>query len=266
LLGSGNALADDPVRPEDPLRQKRLELLESRVDRFQFAVADQSDKELKRGGKPILRWSNPVRDFVNDGVTFLILEGERPRAILSVWARSRDPKLESGEVLWEAASLSEDPLSCRHGDRMLWSPKTGGIVGQPIAGAPQPLPRATQRLVQMRELARRFTAVSQKAGSPHDLRLLTQPLYRYSGEAAGGLDGAIFAFVEGNDPELLLLVEAVADRKDHRWQFSLARMTTFPLNVRLDEREVFAVEAYSRTTSKLEDPFREGVDEPFSLE
>jgi hypothetical protein len=72
---------------------------------------------------------------------------------------------------------------------------------------------------------------------------LTQPLYRFEDEKAGVLDGALFAFVVSNDPELFLLLEAVSDGKGGAaaWRFSLARMSSLPETVRLDDKEVWSV-------------------------
>jgi len=267
LTPSTYGRADEPTRSEDSVRQKRLKLLQSRVDQFQIETADQDRGELQRGKQPILRWSNPVRDFVNDGVTYLFFEGERPQAVVTVWARSPEANLESGEVLREFVSLSGKPLICRREDRELWSPKTGGLVEQTLADAPPPAARPAQRLAQMRDLARRFQATSYKMDSPNELRLLTQPLYRYQDEAVGILDGALFAFAEGNDPEALLLLEAVAgdDGKDSKWRYTLARMTTYRIAVRLDDREVFTANPYWTGPRKPDDPYVEAKDGTFTL-
>ena len=37
---------------------------------------------------------------------------------------------------------------------------------------------------------------------------LSQPLYRYGGDDSGVLDGGLFVFVQGTDPEVFLLIEA----------------------------------------------------------
>ncbi|HZN36688.1 MAG TPA: hypothetical protein VFB80_22820 [Pirellulaceae bacterium] len=260
------ARAEDPVKP-DEVRQKRLELLLARVDEFQLEVAGQEGGQLKRGAQPILRWSNPVRDFLNDGVIFLFLERSRPRAIVTVWARSPEATLQSGELWREFVSLSAQPLACSRGGRVLWSPKTGGLVEQPVAGAPAPAGKPAQRLVQMREIARRFQATSYKMESPFELRLLTQPLYRYEDEAAGILDGALFSFAEGNDPEVVLLLEAMAGAggKEAAWRYSLARMTSYRVVVRLDGREVFSAVPYWKNPRGPSDPYFEASDGPFTL-
>src|SRR5688572_24776291 len=99
LLQCRGSSADDPPPSADPLRQKRLELLQSRVDELHLALDGEAEKELQRGKQPILRWSNPVRDFVNDGVAFLFLDGERPRAVMNARARGPEAPLVSGEIL-----------------------------------------------------------------------------------------------------------------------------------------------------------------------
>ena len=59
-----------------------------------------------------------------------------------------------------------------------------------------------------------------------EMRLLAQPIYRYqlSGSPdSPTLDGAIFVFVEGTDPEAYLLLEATGTERPV-WQFAFARM------------------------------------------
>lgn len=263
---SADSRAGEPARSDESVRQKRLELLQWQVDQFEIEMKE-PDRKLIRGKQPILRWSNPVREFVNDGVTFLFLEGERPRVILTVWARSSEASLESGTLFRESVSLSGQPMTCWRDGRVLWSPKAREDVDQTLAAAPSPAERPSQRLAQMRELARRFRAMTYKMGSPNELRLLTQPLYRYQDEAAGILDGALFAFAEGNDPEALLLLEATVagDGKEHKWRYTPARMTTYRVDVRLDDRTVFAVDPYWQVARKPESPYVEAEDGPFSL-
>lgn len=267
LLAFQPCAADEPAA-DASLRQRRLDFLLSRVDEFQLETAESPPRPLKRGEQPVLRWSNPVREHLNDGVTFLFFEGRRARAIVTVWVKSRESSLESGEQWRECISLSPKPLACRRGGRVVWSPKSGSLVEQPIAAAPPPAARATQRLTQMRQLARRFYAANYKDASPNELRLLSQPLYRYPEETAEVLDGALFAFAEGNDPEALLLLEAVTleGDKGHDWRYTLARSTSFRTVVRLDDREVISFEPYYRRPRTPNDAYLEANDGPFSLD
>jgi hypothetical protein len=206
---------------------------------------DPADKEpFRLTAEPVLHYSNAEREIGSlDGLTYLWLAGERPVAAVSLSIRRL-----KYEVYHEFTSFVGQPLLCRSGDSIVWSPKTGGLLAQPIADAPVPAEGKPQRLVQIRALARRFTAncYHSRTDEPTELRLLTQPLYRYADAQQGIVDGAMFAFVVSNDPELFLVVEAVkADGgTEPRWQYSLARMSSQKLTVRLDDKEAWSVGNY----------------------
>ncbi len=115
----------------------------------------------------------------------------------------------------------------------------------------------------MRTLARRFTATcyNSKTDEPTILRLLPQPLYRFEDAKAGVLDGALFAFVVSNDPELFLLLEAARDggKGAAAWRFSLTRMSSLRETVRLDDKEVWSVPNYyqDRAEDRKTGPYTE---------
>ena len=59
------------------------------------------------------------------------------------------------------------------------------------------------------------------------------------------IDGAVFAFVQGNDPEALLLIEVhSAGTGEPRWRYAVARCTTWAVDVELDGKPVFHVPRY----------------------
>ena len=59
-------------------------------------------------------------------------------------------------------------------------------------------------------------------GNQWELRLLPTPIYHYENTEGELLDGAMFAFVRGTDPDLWLLIEARAIDGGHQWQYGLA--------------------------------------------
>ena len=69
------------------------------------------------------------------------------------------------------------------------------------------------------------------------LRLLTQPVYR---SESTDRDGALFAFVEGTDPEVFLLIEARAGDKGQTWHYALARMNSVEFRVAHRGHEVWS--------------------------
>ena len=64
----------------------------------------------------------------------------------------------------------------------------------------------------MRAIADEFNGRGRlrRPGVDRDLRLLTTPIARYGKAGGDPEDGALFAFVEGTDPEVFLFVEARA--------------------------------------------------------
>ncbi|HEV3023385.1 MAG TPA: hypothetical protein VGX76_13000, partial [Pirellulales bacterium] len=122
-----------------------------------------------------------------------------------------------------------------------------------IPDAPAPETTRVGRLRQMKSLAEQFqsTLVGWKADNTdrEELRLLPRPLFRYEVDEAADVtnaivDGAVFAFVMGTDPESLLSIEAVVDGKMMNWQYAFARRTSGELEGRLDGRVVWKAPRY----------------------
>src|SRR5262249_6419104 len=60
-------------------------------------------------------------------------------------------------------------------------------------------------------------------------------------EADRLVDGAIFAFAQGTDPEILLVLEARSEKGKPIWQYALARFSDLPLVVKHKDTEVWRV-------------------------
>ena len=73
------------------------------------------------------------------------------------------------------------------------------------------------------------------------LRLLTTPVARYGKAGVVPEDGALFAFVEGTDPEVFLFVEARKGVNGPEWQYACAPMSCWPLKVEHKGRNVWEV-------------------------
>jgi len=233
---------------EDAGRKEQQAFLKERAAELSLYRGTAGTEPLKLTAEPVLRYSNAEREIGSlDGLTFLWLVGQRPAAAVSLSVR----RVRS-EVYRECTSFSDGPLECRSGESTVWSPKTGGLLAQPLSDAPTPAAGKAQRLAQMRALARRFTArcFDSRTHEPTELRLLPQPLYRYADEPANILDGGLFAFVVSNDPELFLLLEAAsADAtSEPSWRYSLARMSSLRETVRLDDKEVWVASNFYRDT------------------
>lgn len=168
--------------------------------------------------QPLLKWSNPLRS-AQRGITFVWTTAGRPRLVCCTFP---DTTLTTHEF----QSLGDVPITVQSatGNSRTFAPPSSftAMPDAPIPAANRPL-----RLAQMRRLAGRFSA--HVTAENQDTRLLTQPIYRYPKDA--DVDGAMFAFVQGTDPECLVLFEATEDG----WQYRIARMTAVYLRVRLDD-------------------------------
>ena len=108
-----------------------------------------------------------------------------------------------------------------------------------------PAKSASARLSQLRAISRDFAAdVTIWTGTNHNLRLLTQPLVRYGKGSGELIDGAIFAYSRLTDPDVLLVIEARAEKgREPRWEYALARMHGGKLRVRYRDEEVWTADA-----------------------
>jgi hypothetical protein len=216
-----------------------LELTSDEAGKYSFVIGGDAGRAVKLQAEPILRWSNPAVGEVHGNV-FLWTNDARPAAVGSLF-KWFTPHTHTSH---EFHSLTEASLVGRYDGREVWSAANPGVSFAPLASAPLRAATAAQRLLQMKRLAKDFAATKhERDGAQQELRLLTQPIYRYAAPAQELLDGALFVFVQGTDPEVFLLLEARGREGQEAWQFALARMNGVGFNVRYQDREVWSVEA-----------------------
>ncbi len=232
------------VDEPDAARRKRLMELH-RGDALEYMMyRDSSRKEkLELQKEPVYVWSNPVRHS-QDGAVFLWTSHGRAEAIGTIFSSAAGGKR---GVAHEFHSLSVSTLDIvRQGThKNVWQPRGPGIRLAPIEQAPPPAGSRTQRLGQMRSLAREFAATTRDAQDNRwKLRLLSQPLYRYESTDPDVPDGALFAFVTsaGTDPEALLIIEVRSPQPGTLpvWHRGVARFTDLELTVHYKGDEVFS--------------------------
>lgn len=135
----------------------------------------------------------------------------------------------------------------------IWNPTRPGVVLKPITGAPKPAETAEQRLIQMRELAKGFTAEMElDFKTKHTLRLLSKPLARYGKTGAGVLDGVLLSYVLTTDPEVYLLIEARDGKDGPGWQYAFAPEASAPLRCSWKGSPVWDFPADSRNFDPTE--------------
>jgi hypothetical protein len=175
--------------------------------------------------------------------------------MMVVWAHNGRPVAMAsiypwlGQMSHEFDSLSrENKVIARARDRVIWSPQTAGVEFKEVPGSPKPTRTPAERLRQMKAIAERFKATMtgwQADNSDQEaLRLLPRPLYRYDLTKAKDpdpnlRDGALFGYVMGTDPEVVLLLEAIGTAEKANWQYALVRSTSGGLEVKLGNEVVW---------------------------
>lgn len=231
----GPSLAQDEARSQ---RGKWAPVFQKHAEEYEIAaLGDGPDNAgATLVAEPLLRWWQPIRGG-DDGALYLWVRGGRPVVAMTFFTL----KDNDGQrwIVHEHQSLCESPLAGAWQGRPQWHTPAPGARREPLPEAPAPADSPAARLRQMQAIVRDFSAeTTDYNGSRWPLRALAKPLYRYQADDPDLLDGALFAFVQGTDPEILLLLEARRDGGSARWTYALARLTDLNLSVRLKDRTV----------------------------
>jgi hypothetical protein len=236
-------------------REATSKLIEADLPQWKLWSDGDRERGLVLEAKPVLRWTNPGVGRVY-GDVYIWTRNGRPEAVMSFY-KAWQPKY---DFTSEMHSLSLTEISAERDGVLLWQPHKAGITLNAVPEAAKPAESPTRRLQQMRELAGRFSArlVDKRInleGERQELRLLTQPLYRYRSTDPELLDGALFGIVMGTDPEVFLLLEARQSGDARTWQYGLARMNIDPIAVSYMDKEVWRVEE-AQYPGPIDAPYR----------
>jgi hypothetical protein len=190
----------------------------------------------------VIRWRNVARGQEGEAMMVVWPQNGRPIAMASIypWA---------GYMVHEFDSLSRGhKLTAREQGRVIWSPATAGVEFHPLSDAAKPATSPAERVRQMKAIAERFKATmtgwSADNSDREELRLLPRPLYRYDLTAEKApelplLDGGLFAYVQGTDPEVVLIIEAIGTADKADWQYAFVRATSGGVEAKLGDRVVW---------------------------
>lgn len=233
---------------EKPQARQQLEFMQAAVSSLEPESSELKKAALTISSKPLLRYSDPTRGGITATAINVLLDASvwrlgtegRPTALVTVEIYQAPDK--SRGLAYEFLSLTEARFSLKHKtERIRWDATGSALTLKELPDAPKPASTAPGRLAQMRQLARRFAAKERLNKESIDCRLLTQPIDRYQSAEDKIVDGAIFAYANGTNPELGVVFES--DGK--RWQYGIIRLTAAESSVTLDGREVAAFEGFN---------------------
>lgn len=251
ILLAGTIVGDEL----DPRIAEALETTTEAATHYEFRLADDPSGRLKFHPKSLLRWSNPVIGVIYGNV-FVWTKDGRPEVIGSILQWYEPHK----HATHEFHSLSAGPVEGSRDGRLVWATTKPGLLLRPILQAPLVDESPLVRLRQMRSITRQLKVTStNRNGDQYNLRLLSQPLFRYGDVKSNVFDGALFSFVQGTDPEVIVLIEARKnDSGTLHWYVAMMRMAALEFAAEFKDQELWHVEA-------MPYPVAMSGQEPYSL-
>lgn len=235
----GAAIGDE--KADEAYRTAQLNRMKSIAEKFEVVAAlGTKPAAAKLMSNPLLKYNDSTRRN-HESTLWLWTEREKPTALMAVEFYQNGPR--GPRWLFEIVSLSNSKIGVARGEDWKWQAKQPGVIRKPVPGDLTPAEKPALRLSQARQIRQRFAA-HEKEGTDGrlELRALSTPLYRYADEQTGVIDGAVFAFANGTNPEVLLLLEAQRDAatKQAIWTYGFAQMTGAAVYASLDDREVWS--------------------------
>jgi hypothetical protein len=231
-LRGARLLAQDASNPSGATRLKFLQqiLRDMKVE----STVEKDQRELKFQMMPLLRYSDEPRGIA-DSVIFRLGTRGRPIAIVTAELYGENGR----QFLLNHEFLAIDDARVRvQRDVFQWQPpKEAGVRFQPFEADQPPADTPRARLSQFKQLAEKFSAREEWDGQQTELRLLPTPIDRYVPTDKPNADGALFAFVQGVNPEALLFLET----DGAAFSFAWGRLGAAKVQARLADRLVWEV-------------------------
>jgi hypothetical protein len=254
LRATGEEPAKKPAKADPAEEPEKInEMIEKAIDWYDVFPDAKAEKALK----PVAacRWRSVVRGQKGEALMALWVHNGRPVAAASIYPWE-------GKMVHEFDSLSrEAKLVVREKGEVIWEPQAAGVEFKAVPNAPAPAKTAAARLRQMKVIAEGYQATmtgwAQDNTDQEVLRFRPSPLLRYdlANEKDADpnlLDGGVFAYVQGTDPEVVLILEAIKTEDKTEWQAAFVRATSGGLEVKLGDELVWSAKKHpANRNSKL---------------
>ena len=231
------------LRGEDP-EETRRDAHRAQLRQIAESIritAQGSDRALPLSDDAILLYADATRN-THESAVWAWGETGRPVAMMAIEHYPDRPA--GSRWLYEIVSVSADLITVGRAAAPDWRAQQPGLSLEVLPQAGVPADGATRRYLQMKQLLRRFTAHEGAVIEGRiELRLMANALRRYSDPDAHVIDGAVFAFANGTNPEVFVLLEAHArEEGPDVWMYSLAQMTGGAVTVSIDGTEAWTCE------------------------
>ena len=237
-IGVSCAFVRGDDEAETLLRAERLAEMTKRWQAYEASVVrDDKATKLEPHLQPLLRWNDPARKDapIKDGSLWAWGTKGRPAALLT-------QESYRGQWVCELISVSTaDRVAVVTNSGWRWSPKQPGLQLLEFKEVPSPAENAPVRLAQMRALARRFEIVQiGHDDTIYKLRFMPQPIHRYDDTSSGLIDGALFTYAWGTNPEAIAVVECQRKRSKSTWRYGFLPITVARIEAKLEGEKVWS--------------------------
>jgi hypothetical protein len=227
---------------QDAKVDERLGFMKAEAVGYRISKRSDGAAPLILGKETAFRLGKQPADDVEDGAIFLWLgEDGRPEASLQLFL-VKNATAPNGMWAHESNSLSTGSLAGTRRGQPSWSPNWPGVEYHRLDGDDVPKPGVTPalRARQMRSIAQGFRITDYfKDKSWTELRLLPTPIARSGRESAAVIDGALFAFVIGTDPEACVFVEARQGKNGPEWFYAMGPFSCYSLKGECKNNEMW---------------------------
>lgn len=226
------ANGEDPPAP--PERSPRLEYLTGKAKAMRVHPVHKPNAPYLLQEAPLFRWQNPISGA--DGAIFVWTSGGRPTLLCKTHVNDKNHM-----YVRSFTSIAREPFLLTGDGPARWSSPEAGITPARVGDVAAPAATENARLVQMRGIARRFQLQSvwgEQESGEWELRLLPTPMMRYTSRDAEVIDGAIFGYAQGTNPEAIAVIEAVHGKEGAEWQAAPARLSGYSIRGSFDGEKI----------------------------
>jgi hypothetical protein len=206
---------------------------------YQVYPANKPDQPFKFVAQPVFRHDAPSRNSDDIGGVWVWTDADgRPVVIGTVFGWSAGDG--SRSVLHEFHTLSTEPIEAVWRNRDRWVPAEG-VSFKPLPEAPVPDASASKLRLQMRQIARRFSAYTiDHSDRRWQLRLVPAPVYQWDAdETSERLGGAIFVICQDTNTDVVVCIEARTTPEGPKFFYACASFADWEAHAELDGKEVW---------------------------
>jgi hypothetical protein len=222
------------------LEQAWMKVFSKHAEDYKIYPADKPDKPFKLVAQPVFRHDAPSRNSDDiGGVWVWTDEDGRPLVIGTVFGWSAGDG--SRRVLHEFHTLSPEPIAADWRNRDRWRPAEG-VTFKELSDAPVPDPAASKRRLQLRQIARRFSAYTiDNSNHRWQLRLVPAPVYQWDADKSSDrLGGAIFVICQDTNTDVVVCIEARTTPAGPKYFYACASFADWEAHAEIDGKEVWS--------------------------